>query len=123
MSVVIFLKFRFYKNEDEFVKIGERIKLGDIIGVRGQPCRTKTGELSIRPEEITILTPCLKQMPTMHYGLKDKVNNNNWHCTSLQKKGSNYNFHFVGDTIPSTLLGLDDERRSPPEVRDKGEDY
>lgn len=46
--------------------------MGDIIGVRGQPCRTKAGELSIRPIEITILTPCLHQMPHLHYGLKDK---------------------------------------------------
>lgn len=64
--------YRFYKSEEEFHNIVDRIKLGDIIGVRGQPCRTKTGELSVRPEEIIILTPCLRQMPHMHYGLKDK---------------------------------------------------
>lgn len=64
---------RFYLSEEKFTEIAERIKLGDIIGVRGQPCRTKTGELSIRPVEIIILTPCLHQMPHMHYGLKDKV--------------------------------------------------
>ena len=55
--------------------MSERLKLGDIIGVRGQPCRTKAGELSIRPEEVIILTPCLRQMPHLHYGLKDKVYN------------------------------------------------
>ena len=60
-------------SEEKFTEISERLKLGDIIGVRGVPCRTKAGELSIRPEEITILTPCLHQMPHMHYGLKDKV--------------------------------------------------
>lgn len=63
---------KFYKSEEEFFKTTDKVKLGDIIGVNGQPCRTKTGELSIRPEEITILTPCLHQMPHMHYGLKDK---------------------------------------------------
>lgn len=63
---------KFYKDEDEFVKISDRVRLGDIVGVHGQPCRTKAGELSIRPVEIIILTPCLKQMPGMHYGLKDK---------------------------------------------------
>lgn len=63
---------KFYKSEDEFLKMSERVKLGDIIGVRGQPCRTKTGELSIRPEEVIVLTPCLHQMPHVHYGLKDK---------------------------------------------------
>jgi lysyl-tRNA synthetase, class II len=64
---------KFYKSEDEFAKMSERIKLGDIIGVSGYPCRTKAGELSIRPDEIIILTPCLKQIPNLHYGLKDKV--------------------------------------------------
>ena len=54
---------RFYKSEEKFVEMSERIRLGDIIGVRGSPCRTKAGELSIRPEEIIILTPCLHQMP------------------------------------------------------------
>ncbi len=72
-KVQVMATAKFYKSEEEFTKIIDRVKLGDIIGVRGQPCRTKAGELSIRPIEITILTPCLHQMPHMHYGLKDKV--------------------------------------------------
>ena len=52
----------FYKSEEEFVAVVDRVKLGDIVGVKGQPCRTKAGELSIRPVEVTILTPCLHQM-------------------------------------------------------------
>jgi lysyl-tRNA synthetase class 2 len=71
-KIQVMANANFYKNQDEFAKICERIKLGDIIGVRGQPCRTKAGELSVRPEEIVILTPCLHQMPHLHYGLKDK---------------------------------------------------
>jgi lysyl-tRNA synthetase class 2 len=71
-KIQVMANANFYKSEEEFVKITERIKLGDIVGVKGKPCRTKTGELSIRPEEIIILTPCLHQMPHMHYGLKDK---------------------------------------------------
>ncbi|RNA14433.1 lysine--tRNA ligase isoform X1 [Brachionus plicatilis] len=71
-KVQIMSNANFYKNQDDFVKINERVKLGDIVGVVGQPCRTKAGELSIRPSEIIILTPCLHQMPHMHYGLKDK---------------------------------------------------
>lgn len=64
---------RYYgKSEDEFHTVCERIKLGDILGVKGKPCRTKSGELSITPEEIIILTPCLHQLPHLHYGLKDK---------------------------------------------------
>jgi len=71
-KVQIMATAKFYKSEELFAQIADMVKLGDIIGVRGQPCRTKAGELSIRPEEITILTPCLHQMPHMHYGLKDK---------------------------------------------------
>ena len=36
--------------------------------------RTKTGELSLMPNELIILTPTLHQLPTLHFGLKDKVN-------------------------------------------------
>lgn len=72
-KIQIMANSNFYKNEEEFVSVVDRVKLGDIVGVKGQPCRTKAGELSIRPYELTILTPCLHQMPHMHYGLKDKV--------------------------------------------------
>ncbi len=34
--------------------------------------KTKKGELSIIPQEMVLLSPCLHQLPTMHYGLKDK---------------------------------------------------
>lgn len=48
------------------------INLGDIIGVRGVPTRTKKGELSIIPLKLTLLSPCLHMLPHLHYGLKDK---------------------------------------------------
>ena len=35
--------------------------------------KTKKGELSIIPVEVTILSPCLYQLPNLYYGLKDKV--------------------------------------------------
>jgi len=70
-KIQIMANSSFYKSEADFAVV-DRVKLGDIVGVRGQPCRTKAGELSIRPIEITILAPCLHQMPHMHYGLKDK---------------------------------------------------
>ncbi len=48
------------------------IRRGDIIGVNGFPGRSKTGELSIYPSEIVLLSPCLHMMPDKHTGLKDK---------------------------------------------------
>ena len=52
-------------------KIHDSIKRGDILGVRGRPVRTKTGELSIAPGEIKLLSPCLHMLPTAQFGLKD----------------------------------------------------
>lgn len=63
--------------EAAFLKVNERVRRGDVVGVRGWPAKTKKGELSVVPRELVLLTPCLVQLPHMYYGLKDKVNNNN----------------------------------------------
>ncbi|XP_065557853.1 uncharacterized protein LOC136025791 [Artemia franciscana] len=55
-----------------FQEDAERIKRGDIIGCVGYPCKTKKGELSIRPEMMELLSPCLHMLPHLHFGLKDK---------------------------------------------------
>uniref|UniRef100_A0A8D0UBM2 Lysine--tRNA ligase n=1 Tax=Sus scrofa TaxID=9823 RepID=A0A8D0UBM2_PIG len=63
---------RNYKSEEEFVRINNKLRRGDIIGVQGNPGKTKKGELSIIPYEITLLSPCLHMLPHLHFGLKDK---------------------------------------------------
>lgn len=35
------------------------VKRGDIIGIKGHPGRTETGELSIRPNSCEMLSYCL----------------------------------------------------------------
>ena len=55
----------------------EHLRRGDIIGVIGFPGRTSPkarddGELSIFAREIILLTPCLHQIPSEHYGFKDQ---------------------------------------------------
>ncbi len=55
----------------------EHLRRGDIIGVIGYPGRTAPrnrldGELSIFAREIILLTPCLHQIPSEHYGFKDQ---------------------------------------------------
>ena len=35
--------------------------------------KTKKGELSILPSNVTLLSPCLHMLPHLHFGLKDKV--------------------------------------------------
>ncbi|XP_067445241.1 lysine--tRNA ligase isoform X2 [Thunnus thynnus] len=63
---------RNYKSEEAFVAINNKLRRGDIIGVRGNPGKTKKGELSIIPMEMTLLSPCLHMLPHLHFGLKDK---------------------------------------------------
>ncbi|CAL8578817.1 lysyl-tRNA synthetase [Xanthoria parietina] len=55
----------------------EHLRRGDIIGIVGYPGRTAPrnrpdGELSIFAREIILLTPCLHQIPSEHYGFKDQ---------------------------------------------------
>uniref|UniRef100_A0A3B5B1K5 Lysine--tRNA ligase n=1 Tax=Stegastes partitus TaxID=144197 RepID=A0A3B5B1K5_9TELE len=63
---------RSYKSEEDFTAINNKLRRGDIIGVRGNPGKTKKGELSIVPSEMFLLSPCLHMLPHLHFGLKDK---------------------------------------------------
>ena len=45
--------------------------IGDIYGVKGYAFRTKTGEISIHAEEITMLTKSLQILPEKFHGLTD----------------------------------------------------
>lgn len=49
----------------------KKLDVGDIIGVRGEVFRTKTGELSARAEEITLLAKSLRPLPEKFHGLTD----------------------------------------------------
>jgi len=60
-----------YESADLFAADVSKIKRGDIIGVKGHPTRTKTGELSIVPKKLELLSACLHALPH-YYGLKDK---------------------------------------------------
>jgi lysyl-tRNA synthetase, class II len=50
----------------------EKADLGDIIGVKGEIFKTKTGELSIRVLEYTHLSKSLRPLPDKFHGLNDK---------------------------------------------------
>ncbi|KAI4273683.1 MAG: hypothetical protein L6R35_006394, partial [Caloplaca aegaea] len=63
--------------EVPFEQQHEHLRRGDIIGIVGYPGRTAPrnrpeGELSIFAREIILLTPCLHQIPSEHYGFKDQ---------------------------------------------------
>lgn len=48
---------------EAFSNIHRIIKRGDIVGVKGYPGKSKTGELSIFPVELQMLSPCLHMLP------------------------------------------------------------
>ncbi|WP_345894826.1 lysine--tRNA ligase [Desulfuromonas thiophila] len=49
----------------------QRLDIGDIIGVVGVPFRTKTGELSLRVDQLRLLTKALQPLPEKWHGLTD----------------------------------------------------
>jgi len=61
-----------YKSEDQYAVDTAKLRRGDIVGVVGNPGRTKKGELSIIPSGLVLLAPCLHMLPHLHYGIKDK---------------------------------------------------
>lgn len=73
VKVQVLANARFYESEDKFVADTAKIKRGDIIGVIGNPAKSKKGEFSIIPSSITLLSPCLHMLPHLYFGLKDKV--------------------------------------------------
>lgn len=62
---------------EEYEKMHEYLRRGDIIGVTGYPGRTNPakggeGELSVFATTVQLLTPCLHMLPTEHFGFKDQ---------------------------------------------------
>ncbi|KAI0153068.1 lysyl-tRNA synthetase [Xylariaceae sp. FL1272] len=70
-------------NGPPFLQQHQNLRRGDVIGVRGYPGRTQPkrrdeGELSIFAREVTLLTPCLHQLPSAHFGFgKGKIKGEN----------------------------------------------
>lgn len=56
--------------ETEMQKL-EHLDIGDIIGVRGTVRRTPRGELSVRAQELTLLTKSFLPLPEKYHGLSD----------------------------------------------------
>ena len=56
---------------EEAYKAFKEYDLGDILGVSGKVFRTKTGEVSLHVETLTLLTKSLHPLPEKFHGLKD----------------------------------------------------
>jgi len=54
------------------IELFKKIDSGDIVGAKGNPMKTKTGEVSILVKEFFILTKSVLPLPDKHKGLKDE---------------------------------------------------
>jgi lysyl-tRNA synthetase class 2 len=58
--------------EEEYASFKKMIDIGDIIGCNGEVFKTKTGELSVRVTELTLLSKALNPLPEKFHGLTDQ---------------------------------------------------
>ncbi|CAI9744194.1 lysine--tRNA ligase isoform X2 [Octopus vulgaris] len=72
VKIQVMANAKYYLSEEEFLTTNEKVKRGDMVGVRGHPGKTKKGELSIIPVEMVLLSPCLHQLPHLYYGVKNQ---------------------------------------------------
>ncbi len=56
---------------EESYKDFKKMDIGDIIGIRGTVFKTKTGEISVHAEEVTLLSKSLQVLPEKFHGLTD----------------------------------------------------
>ncbi|WP_027415797.1 lysine--tRNA ligase [Aneurinibacillus terranovensis] len=68
-------RIQIYVREDQ---VGEKLysvfkmcDLGDIVGLTGTVFKTKTGEISVKAKEFTLLSKSLRPLPEKFHGLKD----------------------------------------------------
>ncbi|KNH04492.1 hypothetical protein XU18_4262 [Perkinsela sp. CCAP 1560/4] len=57
---------------DELSQIAKVLHRGDIVGVIGSPTKTKTGELSIIPRRMILLSTCFHMLPKDYYGFENQ---------------------------------------------------
>lgn len=59
------------EDKPEEYKTFKTYDIGDIVGVKGEVFKTKTGEISVRAEVITLLSKSLQILPEKFHGLQD----------------------------------------------------
>jgi lysyl-tRNA synthetase, class II len=60
------------ESSEKVMELFKKVDSGDFIGVKGNPIRTKRGELSILAKELVILSKSIKPLPEKWHGIKDK---------------------------------------------------
>jgi lysyl-tRNA synthetase class 2 len=54
---------------EEPYKDFKKFDIGDIVGIKGEVFKTKTGEISVHASEVTLLSKSLQVLPEKHHGL------------------------------------------------------
>ena len=57
---------------EDVIGMFKKIDVGDIVGVKGEIVKTRTGEVSLMAGEIYVLTKSILPLPDKHAGLKDE---------------------------------------------------
>ncbi|MBP7088563.1 MAG: lysine--tRNA ligase [Candidatus Omnitrophica bacterium] len=60
-----------YDNLKESYQLFKDLDIGDIIGVRGELFKTRTGEITVLVKELKLLSKALRPLPEKWHGLKD----------------------------------------------------
>lgn len=60
-----------FLGEEKFELFDSVLDIGDIIGVKGELFKTKTGEPTLKVEDFTVLAKSLRPLPEKWHGLKD----------------------------------------------------
>ena len=68
---ILQLHVRRDKLEETTFELYRHLDLGDLIGVRGRPFRTRTGELTLEATELRLLAKALRPLPEKWHGLQD----------------------------------------------------
>lgn len=68
-------KIQVYTQRDDLgadnYSIFKKFEIGDIVGVTGSLFRTKTGELTVKSEQVRLLSKSMRPLPEKYHGLKD----------------------------------------------------
>ncbi len=55
----------------EAYQLFKKYDIGDLLGISGDLFRTKTGELTLRAKQVTLVTKSMRPLPEKYHGLKD----------------------------------------------------
>ena len=53
----------FVAGEEKWMSLMSTLRRGDVVGVVGSPGKSKRGELSLFPESLELLSPCMRMLP------------------------------------------------------------